>query len=171
MKLKKMIRGLLLEKEPTSWLKIEDKHQLLAFQQEMFRTDKKNKKYNYKLNIMMDSGNKKLYETMSYFGFSFEFSLIKRMDKLGQINEYEFRVATLQQLFFEIIYPQFKDAIRFATITSGNVYRYRNGRYELVFEEPKLHVIFESIIDDYMRAKINHSFHDYLDQLGYVDDI
>ena len=45
MKLKKIIRGLLLEKEPISWLKLEDKHQLLALQEEMFRTDKKNKKY------------------------------------------------------------------------------------------------------------------------------
>ena len=168
-----IIRGLLkkLDMDLIEWLKLEKKEQLRAFQEEMFRTDKKNRKYNYKLNIMMDSGNKKWYEPMSYFGFSFNYTLLRPMDKLTTESEYEFRVSILQQLFFEIIYPRFKNDIRFVTVTFGNVYRYENGSYKLVFEEPKLHVIFESVVDDYMCKEINQLFHQYLEQLGYVDEV
>lgn len=169
--MKEMLRGLRLNTNNMIWHKIENKQQLKWFQEDMFRTDKKNKKYNYKLNIMMDSGDKKLHEPMSYFGLSFDYSFMKRMDKLGEQNEYEFRVATLQQLFFEIIYPRFMDDIRFATITYGNVYRYKKSRYELVFEEPKLHVIFESVVDVSVCKIIEETFIDYLYQLGYKDDV
>lgn len=161
------LRGMWSETPTSFWKEITNKNELKLFREEMFRNDKKNRKYNYSLNIMVDSGNKKHHETMDYFGFSFEYNFMKRMDKLATENEYEFRVALLQQLFFENIYMQFKDAIRYATITYGNVYRYQNGKYELQFEEPKLHVIFESVVEEVMKEKINNSIIRELENFGY----
>lgn len=155
---------------PLLWEEIYNQWQMRRTQQEMFRTDVKNRNYNFDMLIMMDSGDKDFHETMDYMHFQFQKDTTTHRDDLEKKSLCDFQVALLQQLFFAFVYPQFKNDIRFATVTHGQVFRWDGVKYKCIDESPELHVLFESVVVDAAKQELKKAFQSVLDCFGYVTE-